>query len=201
MAMLAGCQSEVGQKAQAAIGTPGATTLVKIHSAVERGDYVDVLIEGHNTPPRLFFRSEDPCRDILVEGGAVEYVMSGSWGRLRKEAVSCDPAGIGEPSYWRNRKSHGFGRKNPTAPARYTMVYQDEGVAFLRGDFPLTGRIGWPSYGDTIAVIGRGGFCEQLVDQTITTMESRGIGPDALVLMTREGNCPIIGLIAPRGRP
>ena len=90
---------------------------------------------------------------------------------------------------------------NPTTPARYTKVYQDEEVAFLRGDFPLTGRIGWPSYGDMIAVIGRGGVCEQLVDQPITTMEYRAIGPDALVLMTREGSCPIVGLIAPRGRP
>ena len=201
LAVLLGCHTEGGQKVERGIGMPGATVPAKIHSVVKRGEFLDTLIEGNKVPPRLFFRTADGCENVLVEGHIVEYVMSGRWGRLRSGEVSCDPAGIGDPTWWRSRQSHGSGRMNPTAPTPYTKIYQDQEIALLRGRFPLTARIGWQSYGDTIAVIPNEPPCTNLLDQTIATMEYRAIGDAALLLMTREGNCRIVGLIAPRGRP
>ncbi len=198
LAFLVACHKEAVQRG---IGTPGATIPAKIHSVVERGDFLDTLIEGHRVPPRLFFRTADGCKDVLIEGDTVEYVMSGTWGRLRSGEVSCDPAGIGEPTWWRSRRSPTGGRGNPSAPTPYTKIYQDEEIALLRGRFPLTARIGWQSFGDTIAVIPTESPCTNLLDRTIATMEFRRIGDAALVLMTREGACQIVGLIAPRGRP
>ncbi len=201
LAVLVGCQTEAGQKVERGIGTPGATVPAKIHSVVARGEFLDTLIEGNKVPPRLFFRSADGCDNVLVVGHIVEYVMSGTWGRLRSGEATCDPVGIGDPTWWRSRQSRGSGRMNPTAPTPYTKIYQDQEIALLRGRFPLTTRIGWSSYGDTIAVIPSEPPCTNLLDQTIATMEYRATGDAALVLMTREGTCRIVGLIAPRGRP
>ncbi len=198
LALLAGCSSERVQQAQRIAGVPGAATPVRVHSVVERNGYLDVTIEGPKVPPRLFFLADDPCRLILVEGARAEYVLSGGWGRLRAGATVCDPVGIGALGFWRGRGPRRLGRPNPTAQATYRVVYRDAEVIFLRGNFPLTGPVRWPGYGDTIAVVPVGPLCRELLDRTTATVEFRLLGPDALVLLTRAGRCPILGLLSPR---
>jgi hypothetical protein len=72
----------------------------------------------------------------------------------------------------------------------------------LRGLFPLTSLIGFPSLGDILVVIPLHEICRPLLTRDVATIEYRVAGPDPYVLISEDQRCPVLGLIQPPpGRP
>ena len=79
------------------------------------------------------------------------------------------------------------------------MVFEDEEVAFLRGNFPQVGRVGFAGMGDSIAVVPNEAICRRPIESTRATIEFFPAGRNVLSLMSAGGRCPIVGLIRPLG--
>jgi hypothetical protein len=89
----------------------------------------------------------------------------------------------------------------PSAAASYRKVYEDDEVAFLRGNFPLAGRLGFRGLGDAIAVVPKIPICQDPIERTNATLEYFPGGRNVLTLGSKDGRCNVEGLIQPLGPP
>ena len=195
----AGCRTQSGEpRVRNLPRVPFSSTEVQVQTVHTRSAFIDATFAGRGFSGRLFFRREQDCGRIIVEGKALSYQRTGPWGRISGDGVSCEPVGIGTLAIFRDMKPRQrSGRGLPRAPAEFREVWRDQEVVILRGRFTMAGRIGWTRPDDTLAVVGNSEPCSQPIEAGRAQLEFRTNGPDALRLISTLGNCPLEGLIIP----
>ncbi len=178
---------------------PGMATSSTVQSVVERGPYLDVEISQGSSTRRYFVPAKEPCRSLLRAEAAIDYVSLGPLGQFQSGEVVCDPVGIGSLAAWRDQRPRPEVGPLPARQADYRLEYQDQDLAMLRGRFPLLGLIAWPGMGDTLVVLPQIPPCQQLMKQSVATIEYRVVGPDPYVLLDGDKRCPVQALIQPIG--
>ena len=180
---------------------PGTARPVEVQSVVERSEYLDAVLVGESFSGRRFFPRTGDCPRLLVAGEQRQFRNSGPWGRVDDDEGSCNAVGIGALAHWRNQHRTPRNLSNRRAPARFRVVFTDQEYALARGRFPLATAVFWSMVQDTIAVIPRSVACSEPLERGHASMEYRRSGPEALVLISTLGTCPIEGLVTPLSNP
>ena len=178
-----------------AAGLPGSVREHQVVFAVERGAYLDAVLERHDSTLRFFFPADETCREVLRKEAWVEYVNLGTLGEVRRADLTCTPVGIASLEAWRGRRGRRLEGPLPRSPVNFRVVYQDEDYVLARGRFPLASRIGWSGGEDTLALIPRTSACAPVIARGTGSMEFRVAGPDPFILVSAEGRCPIGGFV------
>ena len=188
------------QKTKWQLGIPGVNTPFVVVSQKERGDFLEVVLQGGGFALESFAPNDETCRQVLQPEKQVEWIASGSSGAFRRDGVTCRSAGIGSLNEWRSRAPRPQTLRSepvPRAQANYRVVYRDADVVFLRGSFPLANRLGWSGGNDTIAVVPNSGICQGPIERTTSSIQYYPTGRQVLALVAADGLCPIVGLIRP----
>lgn len=163
-----------------------------------RGGYLDATLRGDAGTVRLFVPPTEECRRVLAPEANVQFESVGA-GRVSRDGVRCDAAGIGPVEELSRR------RPNPTVAstaipreqANWKVVHQDDETIFLRGRFPLAGLVGWAGGDDTVAVVSSASHCREIAARGVGSLEYRPRGQDTLALVGRDGLCRVEALIRP----
>ena len=186
------------QKAGFQLGAPGVGTDMTVSRAKARGGFLDVTLAGSGWSLRTFLPASELCTRVTQGEAAVRFVNSGPYGTVERAGERCEASGMGSLHEWRNKQPRGDSASLiPSGRAEYTTVYQDEEVVFLRGRFPQTGRVGFASMGDAIAVVANSAVCQRPIGAGRSTIEFFPGGRNVLTLSSAQGRCPIEGLIRP----
>ena len=176
---------------------PGMTTRFVIAFALDRGPYIDALLERSNTLMRLFFPPSEVCRRLIAVDNAVDWVATGPIGRVRVGDEFCDPVGIGGLNQWRDRRRRAPGGPLQRSRSSFTKVFQDEDVTMVRGRFPFTGAVGFSGGYDVVALLPRNDVCDAVAEQGVASIEFRVVGRDAITLLHQGSRCAIEGFAQP----
>ena len=87
-----------------AAGIPGSAREHQVIFAVERGAYLDAVLERPDSTLRFFFPADETCREVLRKEAWVEYVNLGALGEVRRADLTCTPVGIASLGAWRARR-------------------------------------------------------------------------------------------------
>ena len=160
--------------------------------------YLDTRLDDGKAAVRTFLPANPTCREVAKLGATVHFKTAGPYGTLYRGEQSCAAAGIGSLAWWRSK----LPRPNtsspvPSAMASYRTVYEGELVVFLRGDFPLTGLLGFTAMGDGIAVVPNSALCRRPIDRGSSTIEYFYGGRNVLTLSSSDGRCEIEALLRP----
>jgi hypothetical protein len=186
------------QKVGFQLGAPGVGTDLTVSRVKARGGFLDVTLSGGDWSLRTFLPANETCTRVTRGEAAVRFVNSGPHGVVERDGERCQASGIGSLHEWRNRQPRSQSASIiPSGRAEYRIVYEDEEVVFLRGRFPQTGRIGFSSMGDAIAVVPNSAVCQRPIRSGRSTIEFFPGGRNVLTLSSSEGRCPIEGLIRP----
>lgn len=196
IAVLALAFAACGTKSAVQTGI-GATDPMSVQSVVRRGAFLDAWIEGDGMLLRTFARVGGPCDVVLQTERQVIYTARSPAGRYTQGELQCDASGVGDPFVSRLRQPRGAGALVPRAQATFEVVYGDEDVIMMRGRFPLTHHVGWPSGGDTLVVVRNHALCRTIAEKGVASMEYRPAGKNTLSLVGPGGLCRIDGLILP----
>jgi hypothetical protein len=180
-------------------GLPGVTTPFSVARVVERGGYLDAILRGKAGELRVFAPADEACAAVLAPEATVAFSSEGAGGTMERDGRVCRGVGRGSLEEWRDRRARPGTLQTtiPRAQAAYRVVYRDADVVFLRGRFPLAGLIGWSEVGDTVAVVSDTEVCREPIAAGVASLEYRPAGPNVLALVTRQGLCPIEGLLQP----
>lgn len=179
---------------------PFTATDVQVQDAVQRSVYIDTILAGASYSGRLFFPMNEHCRRMLKEGAKLSYKRSGPYGEVSDDQGTCEPVGIGALSQWRDTKPKPRRAGMQRSPAHFEVVFQDDEYAFARGRFPIAAALAWTRSDDTIAVIPLSETCREPLERGQAQVEYRTNGPEALLMISPSGRCPIEGLIIPQGK-
>jgi hypothetical protein len=188
------------QKNLWSLGIPGVSTPFLVTKATPRGGYIDAVLTGKGITLQSYVPLGETCAFVLREEAEVAWINAGPTGGFRREGQECHAAGIGSLHEWRDRGPRPQslrGSPVPRAQANYRVVYRDDDVAFLRGRFPLSGRIGWTEGGDTLAVVPNDEVCQGPIGRSTSSMQYYPKGRNVLVLVAQNALCPIVGLVRP----
>ena len=195
IATLPGCST---QKAGFQLGAPGVGTEMTVSKVKMRGGFLDTLLAAEGWTLRTFLPANEVCSRIARSEAAVRFLTSGPYGTLERDGERCEASGMGSLAEWRNRQPRSRSASViPSGRAEFRTVYEDEQVAFLRGRFPQTGRVGFSSMGDSIAVVANSAVCRRPIETGRATIEFFPGGRNVLTLSSSQGRCPIEGLIRP----
>ena len=178
---------------------PGATSRWTVASVVVRHGYLDVSFTTGGSKQRFFTAATDPCKSMLHAEATVSYVNLGPLGQFQAGGATCTPAGIGSLADWRDARPRPQVGPLPSKQANYTLEYQDQDVAMVRGMIPLLGLIAWPGMGDTLIVLPQSPTCQALIPAGVATIQYRDTGPVAYALLDNRSQCEVAGLIQPIG--
>ncbi len=192
--LAAGCSSS---KTAFQLGVPGTSVEMNVARVKPRGGFLDVELHAESFTLRTFLPASDLCQRVVATESGVRYAAGSSYGTLVRGDDRCVASGIGSLREWRNRRPRQSSRLIPSAQANFSVVFSDEEVTFLRGDFPLTGLLGFPGMGDSIAVVPNTAVCQTAIASGVSTLEYFHGGRNVLTLSSREGRCNIEGLIRP----
>ncbi len=182
------------------LGLPGTQVSLSVSSVTERGGVLDATLEGVDWQLRTFVEPNETCAAVFAPDAIVQFKSDGAYGTFARDELRCDAIGIGSLHEWRNKQPRGDDRRGgpiTSARASYRVVYEDEEVTFLRGIFPLTGRLGFFSAGDAIAVVPKQPACARAVASGGATLEYFQAGSNVLTLGGPSGRCAIEGLLRP----
>lgn len=182
------------------LGIPGNRTELTVGRVTPRFGFLDTTLYGSGWTLRTFLPASEVCGRVVATETGVEYLSDGPYGTLVRGEERCVPSGIGSLREWRNRRPRGSsGRESiiPSAQANYRVVYEDEEVALLRGNFPLAYKLGFAGMGDLIAVVPITALCRPAIERTTSTLEYFHAGRNVLTLSSSQGRCNIEGLIRP----
>jgi hypothetical protein len=179
------------------LGLPSSKTGFVVLTVSPRGGYLDAVLKGPNFNLRTFAPDTEDCRKVLVPEAEVQYLEGLPGGSFQRGDVTCDSAGIGSLSEWRDRRARLTGIGQPRAQASFRRTISDNDVIFVRGRFPLTPLVGWTTGNDTVAVLPNTPSCQRRADDGVASLEFRQSGPDPLILVGSEGPCPLVGLLRP----
>ncbi len=178
---------------------PGSTSSWTVESVVERHGYLDVSFTTGGGKQRFFTAAADPCKSMLHAEAVVSYANLGPLGQFQAGGATCIPAGIGSLAAWRDSRPRPQVGPLPSKQANYTLEYQDQDVAMVRGMIPLLGLIAWPGMGDTLVVLPQSPTCQALIPAGVATIQYRDTGPAPYVLLDNRSQCEVAGLIQPIG--
>jgi hypothetical protein len=197
LALAAGCNPG---KSVFQLGLPGTHVALEVSRVTQRGGVLDATLSGEAWELRTFVPPSEACTAIFTPGSAVRLQSSGGYGTFARDELRCDAIGIGSLEEWRSKQPRGDdlgGKPISSARASYRLVYEDDEVAFLRGTFPLAGRLGFPAMGDSIAVVPKVELCERAIRSDGATLEYFQTGSHVLTLGAPNGRCSIAGLFRP----
>jgi len=193
LAGLLGCGS--AGVVQSGFGETAPLTVVEV---TPRGEFIDVRVEGDGISIRAFVPDVEACRLVFVGEKQVVYRSRVPGGRFTREGETCDGNGLGDPFVSRVNQPRGGGAGTiPRAQASFAKVYEDQEVIFLRGLFPLLGRVGWAGGADTVVVVQNTPNCRGPADRGVASIEFRASGRNTLALVGPRGLCRIDGMIKP----
>jgi hypothetical protein len=178
---------------------PGSTSSWTVESVVERHGYLDVNFSTGGSKQRFFTAATNPCKSMLHAEAVVSYANLGPLGQFQAGNATCIPAGIGSLAAWRDSRPRPQVGPLPSKQANYTLEYQDQDVAMVRGMIPLLGLIAWPGMGDTLVVLPQSPTCQALIPAGVATIQYRDTGPAPYVLLDNRSQCEVAGLIQPTG--
>ncbi len=197
LATLGGCNPKLsGWQA----GIPGWATEMNVAYSTPRNGYLEATLEIKGLTLITFVPLNETCSAIFSAGAQVNYVDSVPGGIFRSGDRTCQAVGIGSLAAWRSRMPRPENRGGAIiarAQADYRKVYEDSDVVFLRGRFPLSGKLRWVGLDDLIAVVPRIPVCEAPISRNSSSMEYFPVGRNVLTLVSTRGQCPILGLITP----
>lgn len=199
--ILVGCNTKLNSW-QA--GLPGWKTEMRVAYTTPRNGYLEAVLEMEGLTLVTYVPNNPLCSGILLADSKIDYVASNPGGSFRAGDRSCRAVGIGSLRAWRNRQPRPPNRGGAIvarAQADYRKIYEDSDVVFLRGRFPLSGKVGWVGLNDLIAVVPRIPECEAPISRNTSSMEYFPVGKNVLTLVSTRGQCPIQGLITPYGKP
>jgi hypothetical protein len=165
--------------------------------AEPRGGYVEAVIAGEGAGIQTFSPDSPECRSVLTPGTQVRYVAGLMGGTFVRGDERCESAGIGSLAFWRDRRPRTPGPPLPRKQATFRAFYQDEDMILVRGRFPLGGEVGWSGGADSVAALPNTPECRSRAAEGVGSLEFHPSGPDALVLVTEAGPCPLLGLMRP----
>ncbi len=178
---------------------------MRVERVIARGDYLAGILAGKGFSIEVYLPNNESCRAVFAEGAELNYLEGAPGGVYELKGLTCRSSGIGTLDEWRSRRPRprSTGSLIARGLASYRLVYQDDEVAFLRGRFPLAGKLGFVGSDDTIVVVPKTAECEAPIARTRSSMEYYPTGKKVLTLVSTPNHCPIAGLIAPfaRGRP
>lgn len=178
---------------------------MQVETVIARGDYLAAILAGDDFAIEVYLPDNEACRAIFALSSWLNYLEGAPGGVYKSHDQECRSVGIGSLREWRKRRARPrtTGSVIARGHASYQLVYQDDDVAFLRGRFPLSGKLGFAELGDTIAVVAKTPECEAPIARTTSSMEFYPTGKKVLTLVSTRGQCLITGLIAPfgKGRP
>jgi hypothetical protein len=190
-----GCENVPGNKNVARL--PGTRTSFVVAFALDRGPYIDALLERSNTIMRLLFPPSEVCRRLITVDNAVDWVTTGPIGRVRVGDEICDPVGIAGLNQWRDRRRRAPGGPLQRSRSTFTQVFQDRDVTMVRGRFPFTGAVGFSGGHDVVALLPRNDVCDAVAEQGVASIEFRVVGRDAITLLHQGSRCAIEGFAQP----
>jgi hypothetical protein len=176
------------------VGSADATVL----GVSRHGPYLIASFAGPLEGLRMVAPATESCLQMLVPSAPVNYAKSGIFGRLSHEAATCDLVGVASLEAWRDRQPRR--RSNPPVPratARFRPLQKDADFLFLRGRFPLVGRVFIPDGIDYVALLPNTASCQSAAARGDTSMEFRPAGPEPFVLLSEGAPCPIAGFALP----
>lgn len=182
------------------LGLPGTRIELQVARVTPRAGYLDTTLQGAGWRLRSFLPASEACSAVVAGEALVTFRSSGAFGTLERDAQRCDAIGMGSLAEWRKKVPRGNGFSAsviPSALATYRVVFEDEEVLFLRGTFPLAGRLGFVAMGDAIAVVPNVPVCQQAIRDGRSTLEYFPAGKHVLTLGSAEGRCDIVGLLRP----
>ena len=185
-------------------GIPGWKTPMRVAYATPRDGYLEAVLEMTGLTLVTYVPNDPECAAIFSADSPVDYVNANPGGEFRAGDRSCRAVGIGTLKVWRNRQPRPPNRGGAIiarAQADYRKIYEDADVVFLRGRFPLSGKVGWVGLDDLIAVVPKVPACEMPIARNTSSMEYYPVGRHVLTLVSTRGQCPIQGLITPYGKP
>ncbi len=170
-----------------------------VTSVIERGPYLDVVVQDDDIAVRVFIdKSDAECVAVMAVDQPVDYANRGLAGRFKGEPGVCNPVGIGDPFIRRLSQPDRIDRSIiPRGQATYQRIWEDDTHALLRGRFPLVGKVGWVGGEDTVAVVQTNDGCRRAIDSGVASIEFRARGINTLALVSGSGLCRIEGLIRP----
>lgn len=178
-------------------GLPGMRTAMRVEAVSTRGPYLEAKLKMEERDLEAYVLPTDACRAVFQVSETVSHVASGSQGRYRRDDHVCEGLGVGNLEFWRDRNRRTAKAGVPRAQASFRVLYSDDEVALLRGNFPLAGYLGFTGVSDLVAVVPRGPACEGSIAKGVASMEYRGKGRRVLSLLGGGEPCPIRGLIQP----
>jgi len=181
------------------LGVPGTSVPVSVSQVKHRMGYLDTTLHGEGWTFRTFLPPTEACGRAVAKETGARWLSGGTHGILERDGQSCESVGIGSLDEWRKRRGRPQRTHTPipSGHARYQKVYEDEAVVFLRGRFPLLGYLGWVGGEDTIAVVPKLRVCDKPIERGQATIEYFMTGRNVLTLGSKDGRCPIEGLIKP----
>lgn len=197
LAALLGCNPKLSSWQS---GIPGWTTEMNVAYSTPRNGYIEATLEMKGLTLITFVPRNETCSAIFSAGAQVDYVDNNPGGTFRSGDRTCRAAGIGSLAVWRSRMPRPANRGGAIiarAQADYRKVYEDPDVVFLRGRFPLSGKVRWVGLDDLIAVVPRIPVCDAPISRNSSSMEYFPVGRNVLTLVSTRGQCPILGLITP----
>ncbi len=176
---------------------PVAASDVTVVQVGRRGPYLLAAVHGPRIDLNFLAPTTPVCARILAPEATSSYARHGLFGRFSKDGETCDPVGIASLAAWRDRQPRARGRPLPRGTARYDVLAQYDDVTLLRGQFPLTNRVGIPSGYDIVALVPSSEACQPLFERGEASIEFRDAGRMPFRLVARRGSCPILGFALP----
>ena len=186
------------QKNLWASGLPGLSTSLVVSEVQPAAGYLEAQLQGQGWHLDTFTPADEACTALLRPGAEVAYVANGPYGTLGTGEELCQAIGLGSLREWRDRRPNQTTVVMiPRAQADYKVVYNDEKQVFLRGRFPLGSLLGFTGLDDTIAVVPNTSLCQEPIRDGVASMQYYQTGPHPLVLLSGDGQCPILALVQP----
>jgi hypothetical protein len=195
--LLAGC--ETAQRTAWQMNLPGSFANFQVDSVRLRVGYLDTILSSGNIRRRIFAPSDDTnCKRMLVEGKTVQWARTEPFGPLGDAEGRCPVVGLGDLEAWRNARGRASTTTRPiqSSRTRYTIVYRDEEYLYAQGGFSIVGLLGWrPGSDQVIALLPRNEVCAAADRNGFASVEFRIAGTPAFSVVTRDGLCPISGIL------
>jgi hypothetical protein len=161
------------------------------------GPYLLVSLHGRRIHLSFFAPATPVCGRVLAPEARLTYTKHGVFGRFSREGEMCDPVGTASLASWRDRQPRARGRPAPRGTARYKVIYADEKVVLLRGEFPLANRIGITGGFDLVAMLPNSEDCRAPIERGEASIEFRDTGREPFRLVGRNAHCPVLGFANP----
>jgi hypothetical protein len=190
---------QVGRRVEQSLN-PFASSRVSLLSVERVGPYL--MTEFRSGSALLTFfapAADEACAQLLRPEATVTYRKHGNFGRFEDDELRCDPIGVGSLAAWRDRRPRDTRDASilPRAHASFRELERDNGMALVRGRFPLASRVGIPSGFDLVAILPVSPPCERPISRGSGALEFLPAGNTAFRIVGEGAPCPVLGFAFP----